>query len=121
MKLENSTTPVTTAHNLADCLDNNQRGTANIRQHPNELYHLNDREEDQQQRSRYYCIQPAEPTYVTQPSPIPSCNEGWAKLVITRMDQTQAETREAENKNRYLENIEMYSGGDKTKCLLWVN
>ena len=43
------------------------------------------------------------------------------KLMVTRLEQNNAETREAENQSRYLDNIEVYDGGDKTKCLTWVN
>ena len=43
------------------------------------------------------------------------------KLMVTRLEQNNAETREAENQSRYLDNIDVYDGGDKTKCLPWVN
>ena len=62
------------------------------------------------------------PNHVTQPSPAPSSySDELLKAWITRMDQNQAENREAEYQNRFLDNIEVYDSEDKTKCLPWVN
>ena len=64
---------------------------------------------------------PAVPIHTTQPSPAPSGNEEWAKLLVTRMEEREYNNREIENRKAYLENIEVYEGTDKQKCLPWVN
>ena len=61
------------------------------------------------------------PTHTTQPSPAPSGGEEWAKLLVTRMEEQEYNNREIENRKTYLENIEVYEGTDKQKCLPWVN
>ena len=58
-----------------------------------------------------------EPT--THPSP--SGSEEWAKLLVTHMEEQKYKNREIENRKTYLENIEVYEGTDKQKCLSWVN
>ena len=40
---------------------------------------------------------------------------------MTRIDQNQAEPKESEDHNRFLDNVEVYDGGDKSKCLPSVN
>ena len=55
-------------------------------------------------------IQPAGNTHLTQPSPTPSTGEEWMKLMVTRLEQNNAESREAANQNRYLDNIEVFDG-----------
>ena len=64
---------------------------------------------------------PAVPTHITQPSTAPSGGEEWAKLLVTRMEEQEYNNREIENRKAYLENIEVYEGTDKQKCLPWVN
>ena len=64
---------------------------------------------------------PPAPIHTTQPSPTPSGNEEWAKLLVTRMEEKEYNCREKENRKTYLENIEVYEGTDKQKCLPWVN
>ena len=61
------------------------------------------------------------PVHTTQPSPAPSGSEEWAKLLVTRMEEQEYNNREIENRKTYLENIEVYEGTDKQKCLPWVN
>ena len=61
------------------------------------------------------------PIHTTQPSPAPSGNEEWAKLLVTCMEEQEYNNREIENRKTYLENIEVYEGTDKQKCLPWVN
>ena len=61
------------------------------------------------------------PAHTTQPSPAPSGSEEWAKLLVTRMEEQEYNNREIENRKTYLENIEVYEGTDKQKCLPWVN
>ena len=58
------------------------------------------------------------PAHTTQPSP--SGGQEWAKLLVTCMEE-QEYNREIENRKTYLENIEVYEGTDKQKCLPWVN
>ena len=60
------------------------------------------------------------PVHTTQPSPAPSGSKEWAKLLVTCMEE-QEYNREIENRKTYLENIEVYKGTDKQKCLPWVN
>ena len=57
------------------------------------------------------------PAHTTQPSPAPSGGEEWAKLLVTRMEEQEYNNREIENRKTYLENIEVYKGTDKQKCL----
>ena len=66
-------------------------------------------------------IQPVVNTHLTQPSPTPSTGEECMKLMVTRLEQNNAESKEAANQSRYLDNIELFDGSDKTKCLPWVN
>ena len=61
------------------------------------------------------------PTHTTQPSPAPSGSEEWAKLLVTCMEDQEYNNREIENRKTYLENIKVYEGTDKQKCLPWVN
>ena len=61
------------------------------------------------------------PVHTTQPSPAPSGSEEWAKLLVTHMEEQEYNNREIENRKTYLENIEVYEGTDKQKCLPWVN
>ena len=61
------------------------------------------------------------PAHTTQPSPAPSGSEEWAKLLVTCMEEQEYNNREIENRKTYLENIEVYEGTDKHKCLPWVN
>ena len=61
------------------------------------------------------------PVHTTQPSPAPSCGKEWAKLLVTHMEEQEYNNREIENRKTYLENIEVYEGTDKQKCLPWVN
>ena len=61
------------------------------------------------------------PAHTTQPSPAPSGSEEWAKLLVTRMEEQEYNNREIENRKTYLENIKVYEGTDKQKCLPWVN
>ena len=61
------------------------------------------------------------PTHTTQPSPAPSGGEKWAKLLETCMVEQEYNNREIENRKTYLENIEVYEGTEKQKCLPWVN
>ena len=62
------------------------------------------------------------PDHITQPSPVPSAyNEEMLKAWITRLDQNHAETKETQDQNRFLDNIDVFDGEDKTKCLPWVN
>ena len=64
--------------------------------------------------------QPA-PAHTAHPSPAPSGGKEWAKLLVTRMEEQEYNNREIENRKAYLENIEVYEGTDKQKCLPWVN
>ena len=64
--------------------------------------------------------QPA-PIHTIQPSPAPLGNEEWAKLLVTFIEEWEYNSREKENRKAYLENIEVYEGTDKQKCLPWVN
>ena len=61
------------------------------------------------------------PAHATQPSPAPSGSKEWAKLLVTHMEEQEYNNREIENRKTYLENIEVYKGTDKQKCLPWVN
>ena len=61
------------------------------------------------------------PVHKTQPSPAPSGSEEWAKLLVACMEEQEYNNREIENRKTYLENIEVYEGTDKQKCLPWVN
>ena len=61
------------------------------------------------------------PAHTTQQSPAPSGGEEWAKLLVTCMEEQEYNKREIENRKTYLENIEVYEGTDKQKCLPWVN
>ena len=61
------------------------------------------------------------PAHTTQPSPAPSGSEEWAKLLVTHMEEQEYNNREIENRKTYLENIKVYEGTDKQKCLPWVN
>ena len=61
------------------------------------------------------------PAHTTQPSPAPSGGQEWAKLLVTRMKEQEYNKREIENRKTYLENIEVYEGTDKQKCLPSVN
>ena len=61
------------------------------------------------------------PAHTTQPSPAPSGGEEWAKLLVTHMEEQEYNNREIENRKTYLENIEVYEGTDKQKCLPSVN
>ena len=45
----------------------------------------------------------------------------WAKLLVTHMEEQEYNNREIENRKTYLENIKVYEGMDKQKCLPWVN
>ena len=65
--------------------------------------------------------QPPAQIHTTQPSPAPSGNEEWAKLLVTHMEEREYNSREKENRKAYLENIEVYEGTDKQKCLPWAN
>ena len=64
---------------------------------------------------------PPVPLHTKQPSPVPSGNKEWAKLLVTHMEEQKYNSREKENRKAYLENIEVYEGTDKQKCLPWVN
>ena len=64
---------------------------------------------------------PPVPAHTTQPSPAPSGGKEWAKLLVTCMEEQEYNNREIENRKTYLENIEVYEGTDKQKCLPWVN
>ena len=64
---------------------------------------------------------PAVLIHTTQPSPAPSGNKEWAKLLVTRMEEQEYNNREIENRKAYLENIKVYEGTNKQKCLPWVN
>ena len=59
--------------------------------------------------------------HTMQPSPAPSGGKEWAKLLVTHMEEQEYNNREIENRKTYLENIEVYEGTDKQKCLPWVN
>ena len=61
------------------------------------------------------------PALTTQPSPAPSGGKEWAKLLVTHMEEQEYNNREIENRKTYLENIKVYKGTDKQKCLPWVN
>ena len=61
------------------------------------------------------------PAHTTQLSPAPSGGKEWAKLLVTCMEEQEYNNREIENRKTYLENIEVYEGSDKQKCLPWVN
>ena len=61
------------------------------------------------------------PVHTTQPSPVPSGSEEWAKLLVTHMEEQEYNNREIENRKTYLENIKVYEGTDKKKCLPLVN
>ena len=60
------------------------------------------------------------PAHTAHLSPAPSGGKEWAKLLVTHMEE-QEYNREIENRKTYLENIEVYEGTDKQKCLPWVN
>ena len=64
---------------------------------------------------------PAVPMHITQPSPAQSGGKEWAKLLVTCMEDQEYNNGEIENRKAYLENIEVYEGTDKQKCLPWVN
>ena len=66
------------------------------------------------------CHQPV-PAHTTQPSPATSGGEEWAKLLVTHMEKQEYNNTEIENRKTYLENIQVYEGTDKQKCLPWVN
>ena len=51
--------------------------------------------------------------HTTQPSPAPSGNEEWAKLLVTHMEECEYNSREKGNRKAYLENIEVYEGTEK--------
>ena len=57
------------------------------------------------------------PAHTTHPFPAPSGSEEWAKLLVTCMEEQEYNNREIENRKAYLENIEVYEGTDKKKCL----
>ena len=61
------------------------------------------------------------PVHTTHPFPAPSGSKEWAKLLVTHMEEQEYNNREIENRNAYLENIKVYEGTDKQKCLPWVN
>ena len=61
------------------------------------------------------------PAHTTWPSPAPSGGKEWAKLLVTHMEEQEYNKREIENRKTYLENIKVYEGTDKQKCLPWVN
>ena len=61
------------------------------------------------------------PALTTHQSPAPSGCEEWAKLLVTCMEEQEYNNREIENRKTYLENIKVYEGTDKKKCLPWVN
>ena len=61
------------------------------------------------------------PAHTTQPSPAPSGSKEWVHLLVTHMEEQEYNKREIENRKTYLENIEVYEGSDKQKCLPWVN
>ena len=61
------------------------------------------------------------PAHTTEQSPAPSGGKEWAKLLVTCMEEQEYNNREIENRKTYLENIEVYEGTDKQKCLPWVN
>ena len=61
------------------------------------------------------------PAHTKQPSPAPSGGKEWAKLLVTCMEEQEYNKREIENRKTYLENIKVYEGTDKQKCLPWVN
>ena len=63
---------------------------------------------------------PPDPIHTTHPSTTTSGNEEWAKLLVTCMEEREYNSREKENRKAYLENIEVYKGTDKQKCLPWV-
>ena len=48
---------------------------------------------------------PPASTHTTQPSPTPSGNEEWAKLLVTHMEEKEYNHREKENRKAYLENM----------------
>ena len=64
---------------------------------------------------------PVIPAHATPPSPAPSGGEEWTKLLVTQMEEKEYNNREIENRKAYLDNIEVYEGTDKQKCLSWVN
>ena len=59
--------------------------------------------------------------HITQPSPAPSGGEEWAKLLVIHMEEQEYNNREIESRKTYFENIEVYEGTDKQKCVPWVN
>ena len=59
--------------------------------------------------------------HITRPSTTPSRGEEWAKLLVTRLEQNEENNREVENQKRYLNNIKVFDGQDKAKCLTWVS
>ena len=61
------------------------------------------------------------PAHTPQLSTAPSGSEEWAKLLVTHMEEQEYNNREIENRKTYPENIEVYEGTDKQKCLPWVN
>ena len=76
---------------------------------------------NQHNTSNHPALDPAVPIHTTQPSPAPSGGEQWAKLIVTHMEEQEYNNREIENRKTYWENIEVYEGTDKQKCLPWVN
>ena len=76
---------------------------------------------NQQNTSNHPALDPAVPIHTTQPSPAPSGSKEWAKLLVTRIEEQEYNNREIENRKTYLENIKVYEGTDKQKCLPWVN
>ena len=56
----------------------------------------------------------------SHPQPHQAVKNG-AKLLVTCMEEQEYNNREIENRKTYLENIEVYEGTDKQKCLPWVN
>ena len=61
------------------------------------------------------------PVHTTQPSPAPSGGEEWTKLLVICMEEQEYNNREIKNRKTYLENIKVYEGTEKQKCLPWVN
>ena len=56
----------------------------------------------------------------SHPQPHQAARNG-AKLLVTHMEEQEYNNREIENRKTYLENIKVYEGTDKEKCLPWVN
>ena len=61
------------------------------------------------------------PVHTTKPLPAPSGSKEWAKLLVTHMEEQKYNNRKIENRKTYLENIKVYEGTEKQKCLPWVN